>query len=59
MIKYNFDVFSNEKLGIPSELLHLVDKCIEIPQVGIIRSLNVHVTGALCIWQYASQNVIL
>ncbi|CAL8127072.1 unnamed protein product [Orchesella dallaii] len=51
-------LLGNEKQGIPSKLLHLVDKCIEIPQVGIIRSLNVHVTGALCIWQYASQHIL-
>ena len=28
------------------ELLDLVDDCVEIPQHGLIRSLNLHVTGA-------------
>ncbi|CAG7833510.1 unnamed protein product [Allacma fusca] len=51
-------LLGNEKYGIPTDLLSLVDNCIEIPQVGLIRSLNVHVTGALCIWHYALQHVI-
>lgn len=48
-------LLGDEKFGIPPELLQVVDHCLEIPQIGITRSLNVHVTGALCIWQYASQ----
>lgn len=32
----------------------MVDTCIEIPQLGIIRSLNVHVSGSLLIWEYIS-----
>jgi len=48
----------HEKRGIPAELLHVVDKCLEIPQLGVVRSLNVHVTGAIAIWQYASQHLI-
>lgn len=31
------------------------DICVEIPQLGIIRSLNVHVSGAICIWEYTKQ----
>ena len=49
-------LLGNEKEGIPPNLLPLLDICVEIPQVGIIRSLNVHVTGALFIWEYAKQN---
>nr|XP_031838654.1 uncharacterized protein LOC116429639 [Nomia melanderi] len=50
-------VLGNEKNGIPANLIPLFDTCIEIPQVGVIRSLNVHVSGAICIWQYAMQHV--
>merc|ERR1712202_62578 len=40
-------LLGSEKEGIPVELLQQVDICVEIPQQGLIRSLNVHVTGAL------------
>jgi len=49
--------FSNEKEGIPAELIQLADVCVEIPQQGIIRSLNVHVSGALLIWEYRKQRL--
>ncbi|XP_043584923.1 uncharacterized protein LOC122568806 isoform X1 [Bombus pyrosoma] len=51
-------VLGNEKDGIPANLIPLFDTCIEIPQVGVIRSLNVHVSGAICIWQYAKQHIL-
>lgn len=47
---------SNEQQGIPADLLSLLDKAVEVPQVGIVRSLNVHVTGALFVWEYAKQH---
>lgn len=50
-------LLGREKEGVPVELLQLVDTCIEIPQLGIIRSLNVHVTGAIAIWEYTKQNL--
>lgn len=31
--------------GIPADLLSIVDACLEIPQLGVVRSLNVHVSG--------------
>lgn len=46
-----------EREGIPPELLQQLDVCVEIPQQGIIRSLNVHVSGALLIWEYARQHM--
>ena len=49
---------SNEHLGIPVEVLHLMDECLEAPQFGIIRSLNVHVAGAIAIWEYTRQHCI-
>ena len=45
-------VLGKEKEGIPQEYLGVLDECIEIPQFGVIRSLNVHVSGALCLWEY-------
>jgi len=45
----------NEKTGIPLEFLQVLDVCVEIPQCGLIRSLNVHVTGAIFVWEYHKQ----
>ncbi|KAJ3065543.1 Tar (HIV-1) RNA binding protein 1 [Podochytrium sp. JEL0797] len=44
-----------EKLGVPAVYLPLVDFVIEIPQYGVIRSLNVHVSGALVVYSFARQ----
>lgn len=49
----NFSLQRNEREGIRADLLSLVDTTVEIPQAGVIRSLNVHVSGALCISEYA------
>ena len=49
-------LLGKEKEGVPVELLNLVDVCVEIPQHGLIRSFNVHVTGALVIWEYVKQH---
>lgn len=46
----------NEREGIPVDLIQLLDMCIEIPQRGLIRSLNVHVSGAILIWEYSKQH---
>lgn len=48
-------VLGNEKTGIPLEFLTVLDACVEIPQCGLVRSLNVHVTGAICVWEYHRQ----
>lgn len=45
-------LLGKEKEGIPQEYLGILDACIEIPQFGIVRSLNVHVSGAICLWEY-------
>lgn len=50
--------FSNEKEGIPANLLSLLDLTIEIPQSGVVRSLNVHVSGAVVVWEYFKQHGI-
>ena len=32
-----------------------VDDCVEIPQSGLVRSFNVHVTGAVVLWEAVKQ----
>ncbi len=49
-------LLGKEKEGIPVALLQELDLCIEIPQFGVIRSLNVHVSAALVIWEITRQN---
>ncbi|KAK6146391.1 hypothetical protein DH2020_020260 [Rehmannia glutinosa] len=58
--QYNFPtktvlVLGREKEGIPVEIIHILDACIEIPQLGVVRSLNVHVSGAIALWEYTRQ----
>ena len=48
-------VLGREKEGIPPEIIGLLDAAVEIPQLGIIRSLNVHVSGAIAMYEYARQ----
>lgn len=50
-------LLGKEKEGIPAQYLHVVDQCLEIPQLGIIRSLNVHVSGAIAIWEFTKQRL--
>ncbi|XP_059657675.1 uncharacterized protein LOC132304137 isoform X2 [Cornus florida] len=50
-------VLGREKEGIPVELIHILDACIEIPQLGVVRSLNVHVSGAIALWEYTRQQI--
>lgn len=51
-------ILGKEKEGIPADLLSSIDSTIEIPQFGRIRSLNVHVSGALAIYEYTRQHCI-
>ncbi|XP_019131183.2 probable methyltransferase TARBP1 [Larimichthys crocea] len=50
-------LLGNEREGIPANLLQMFDVCVEIPQQGVIRSLNVHVSAALLIWEYTRQRL--
>ncbi|CAG9461552.1 unnamed protein product [Pedinophyceae sp. YPF-701] len=43
--------------GIPAPLLQLMDSCVEIPQLGLVRSLNVHVAGAITVYEYTRQRL--
>lgn len=48
-------LLGTEAEGIPPDLLQCTDACVEIPQFGITRSLNVHVSGSLLLWEYVKQ----
>ncbi|XP_012158049.1 uncharacterized protein LOC101448557 isoform X3 [Ceratitis capitata] len=63
LIKFSFPrkcimILGHEKEGIPSNILGFLDHTIEIPQFGLLRSLNVHVTGALFMWEYCKQHIV-
>lgn len=45
-------VLGAERTGIPMDLLSVVEHSVEIPQWGVVRSLNVHVSGAIAIYSY-------
>eukprot|EP00658_Telonema_sp_P-2_P075980 TRINITY_DN6586_c0_g1_i1.p1 TRINITY_DN6586_c0_g1~~TRINITY_DN6586_c0_g1_i1.p1 ORF type:complete len:1153 (-),score=200.23 TRINITY_DN6586_c0_g1_i1:194-3652(-) len=51
-------VLGSEGKGIPPGILPFLDVCVEIPQFGLIRSLNVHVTGALAMYEYTKQHLM-
>ena len=52
-------LLGREKEGVPVELLQEVDMCIEIPQYGVLRSLNVHVSAALAIYEFSKESAVL
>ena len=51
-------LLGNEQSGVPVRLMPLLDGCCEIPMLGVTRSLNAHVSGALMVWAYATQHVL-
>ena len=62
-------LLGKEREGVPVDLLNKVqlfwiqkvkcqsqvDDCVEIPQSGLVRSFNVHVTGAVVLWEAVKQ----
>lgn len=46
-----------EREGVPADLLAEADVCVEIPQAGLIRSLNVHVSASITLWEYTRQQL--
>ncbi len=48
-------VLGNEQSGVPQRLLPLLDACVEIPMLGVTRSMNAHVSGAMAVWQFVQQ----
>jgi len=51
-------LLGNESLGTPVEYIQVMDEFIEIPQFGQIRSLNVHISAVICIWECIKQKKI-
>ncbi|CAF1646271.1 unnamed protein product [Adineta ricciae] len=47
-------LLGNEREGIRADLLSLVDATVEIPQAGVIRSLNVHLCSCI-IWPFSKE----
>ncbi|GJP36161.1 hypothetical protein CLOM_g20680 [Closterium sp. NIES-68] len=50
-------LLGREKEGVPADLIRLLDVCVEIPQLGLIRSLNVHVSAAIATWEYTRRHL--
>lgn len=48
-------VMGSEKEGIPGWLLAECDVCVEIPQVGVTRSLNVQTAAAVVLYEYGRE----
>lgn len=48
-------MLGNERIGAPASLLGMADILVEIPQIGKVRSLNVHVSMVICFWEYLKQ----
>ena len=48
-------LLGKEKEGVPADLLGVLDATVEIPQFGVIRSLNVHVSAAIGMYEYIRQ----
>lgn len=51
-------VFGNETFGVSEEIRPLVDGCFIIPQVGIIKSLNISVACAITLYEAFRQKQI-
>ena len=39
------------------QIIQCLDMCVEIPQFGVIRSLNVHVSASMLLWEYTRQRL--
>lgn len=50
-------VLGAEREGLPVDVIRELDVVVEVPQMGLIRSLNVHVSGALLVWEYTRQRL--
>ncbi|OBA23358.1 hypothetical protein METBIDRAFT_76388 [Metschnikowia bicuspidata var. bicuspidata NRRL YB-4993] len=49
-------LLGREKEGIPGELLAELDMCVEIKQVGVVRSMNIQTATAVIVHAYSTQN---
>ena len=50
-------VFGNEVEGVSSDVLHHVDGCIEIPQMGMKHSLNISVAAGIVLWEVVRERI--
>lgn len=44
-------IFGNEVKGVSSDVMKMMDECIEIPQYGTKHSLNISVSAGIVIWE--------
>lgn len=49
-------LLGREKEGVPGDLLAELDFCVEIKQVGVIRSMNIQTATAIIVHAYSSQH---
>ncbi|EGV62985.1 tRNA (guanine) methyltransferase [Yamadazyma tenuis] len=49
-------LLGKEREGVPGELLAELDLCVEIKQVGVIRSMNIQTATAIIVQAYSSQH---
>ena len=45
-------VLGSEREGVSKEVLVCADRCVEIRQVGVTRSLNVQTAGGIVVWEW-------
>ena len=50
-------VFGNEVTGVDSEVLPLLQGCIEIPQLGMKHSLNISVAAGIVLWKLCEPRI--
>ena len=48
-------LLGHERQGVPPELLARAHRTVEITQFGLVRSLNVHVSASLLIYEFTRQ----
>jgi 23S rRNA (guanosine2251-2'-O)-methyltransferase len=48
-------VFGNEVFGVDEKVIHIADRCVEIPQQGTKHSLNVAVSAGIVMWEFSSK----
>jgi 23S rRNA (guanosine2251-2'-O)-methyltransferase len=44
-------IFGNEVKGVSQEIINLCNMVLEIPQEGTKHSLNVSISGGICMWE--------
>ncbi|KAK6455014.1 uncharacterized protein RJT20DRAFT_129682 [Scheffersomyces xylosifermentans] len=54
--KKSLILLGREKEGVPGDLLAELDLCVEIKQVGVIRSMNIQTATAIIVHAYSTQH---